>query len=275
MLLAPLLVYTAFGIFWVVQLGRQGLTNRTALGGAILAMALATLPQAYLPPLVVRFLQSATPCYLLAIWLVAELVRVAGTRTAAWAGGVAATAAGAAAVWLAVSGVPRIEPWQDYAGSWRLHRNSVPVDVLGDEIFTSFQTAEEIRLIRAFLGDRAPEGEPIFAWPWLSLHYLLLERPNPTRAVFERIRSGNFSMTSGMKRAEMERLLGSISLPPGLRSNSAGACAGRGTRRCCSTGRVCTSRAGTSDRWWRSSRVSSSWAARRARAPRCWTAWNF
>jgi hypothetical protein len=209
LLLAPPFVYAAFAAVWVLEVRRGGITPRTILGGTLLATALATLPQVYLPPLVARFLQSAAPCYLLATWLVAELVRRADSRFVAAAAGLTACAAGAAVVWLAVAGIPRIQPWPDYTGSWRLRRDSAPVLVLGDRIFTSFQNAEEIRLVRAFLHDRAPADQPVFAWPWLSLYYVLLERPNPTRAVFERILPGDFAMTSSMKHREMERLLAS------------------------------------------------------------------
>jgi arylsulfatase A-like enzyme len=200
-LLLALLAYPiALGLLWrEIRARRLGVP--TLLGLAVLIHAAPSLVQGYYPLLLVRFLQSAIPLYLLGAWILGRL----GERSRRLA--VAATAILLAAflggVW---GGFPTVHPSDSYTGSARMLGYSVPVDILGDTVFTDQETADGIRLARAFFTERTSPTETVFTAPLLSLYYVLLDRRNPTRFLGD---IGNRAMSAGRKRVEIERLLAS------------------------------------------------------------------
>jgi hypothetical protein len=119
-----------------------------------------------------------------------------------------ATAA-AVLVWGVISGIPRIDPTDSFTGSARMRQGDALVSVLGTDVLADQKTAEQVRLARSFVATHTEPGEPVFAAPWLSLHYVLLDRPNPTSYVFERMGRGDLAMSGPMKATQMKRLLDS------------------------------------------------------------------
>lgn len=199
-LLTPLVVYPVFAVALLRRWMERRKTAEALFGAALLAYALATLPQSFTPPLIVRFLQAAAPFYLVVTWLGAM-----GGRASVFATGAAA----AVLVWAVTVGLPRVDPTNAFTGSQRMRHEAAEVEVLGDIARTGWGTVEEIRLVRSFVEAHTDPGEPVFAAPWLSLYYVLLDRPNPTGYVFERMSLGDFAMSGGMKEAEMQALLAS------------------------------------------------------------------
>jgi hypothetical protein len=208
-LLLPLALYALLGTALVGRLRRDGLGRETALRGAILAYACATLSEAYRPLLLLRFLQSALPFYLLIVAGASDLegwLRARPGRGAAAIPAAAAVAGGAALVALVVFGLPRVKP-PLYTGSARMLRYHVPVEIVGDCILEAPAEAEEIRLVRGFF-EHVPRGEPVLAVPTLPLYNVLLGRPNPTAFLADHP-TGNFVMSAERKRIEARRLLAS------------------------------------------------------------------
>jgi hypothetical protein len=173
------------------------------LVAALLAHAAAALVQGYNPPLLVRYLQSAVPFYLLGTFALGQLDPRWRSRAAA----LAVLALGWQ-VSTVIAGAERIVPSDAYAGSLRSLRYSVPVRVLNDELYTDAQTAQDISLARSFVAAHTRAQEPIFTAPQHSLYYVILERPNPTRFLAD-FKMGNRGMPAQQKRREMERLLAS------------------------------------------------------------------
>jgi hypothetical protein len=210
LMLVPLALYPALAIVIALRVRRDGVTREHALLGALLGFAIATLTQMYRPLLLLRFLQSALPLYLLVTIAAAQAMtwlRTRGRTSAAHA--VAAAAFGAAALLVeqVVFGLPAVvQPI--YTGSARVLRLGQPVEVLGERFYEGFGLAEEIRLARAFFATHAAPGEPTLGLPTLTLYNTLLERPNPTRYLNDHP-SGNFVMTAEQKSAEAARLLAS------------------------------------------------------------------
>jgi len=210
LMLLPLALYPALAFVLVARLRREGLTARNALLGALIAYAIATLSQAYFPLLLLRFLQSALPFYLLATIAVADGASALRARDHTLsAQALVATAFGAAAllVGLVIFGLPGVRQ-PIYTGSLRMLRYSQPVEVLGASIQEDRGLAEEIRLVRAFFAANVATGEPTIALPIHPLYNVLLARPNPTRYIADHP-SGDFTMTAEQKRAEAFRLLAS------------------------------------------------------------------
>lgn len=210
LMLLPLAVYAALTVVVSRRVLRDGIRRDHALLAALLAFGVATLTQAYRPMLLLRFLQSAVPFYLLAtiaasqasVWL-----RARGAGAVALAPVVVLAGAAAWLVTQVVFGLPGVvQPI--YTGSARVLRLAHPVDVLGDRFYESFATAEEIRLVRAFYSAHAAPDEPTLGLPIHALYNAILERPNPTRYIHDHP-SGEFIMTADMKQAEAERLLAS------------------------------------------------------------------
>jgi hypothetical protein len=200
-ILSPLVLYPTFALLLLRDWLRGGRAETTLLGATLLGYAVATLPQSFTPPLIVRFLQAAAPYHLIAAWVCA-LALPGGAR-----GALPAALIAAGLVSAVVAGIPRVDPSDSFTGSLRMRRGDALVPILGDTVRTDWGTAEEIRLVRSFVSARTQPGEPVFAAPWLSLYFVLLERPNPTGYVFERMGIGDFAMSDERKRAEMERLL--------------------------------------------------------------------
>jgi hypothetical protein len=208
-MLLPLVVYPAAGLVLLLRLRRDGVTVDTALRGALLAFAGATLSQAYHPFLLLRFLQSAIPFYLLATITAADAGRALGARQSplARAPAVALAGAGAAFVALVFFGLPLVvQPV--YTGSLRMLRYDTPIELWGARVLESFGVAEEVRLVRAFYDRHAAPGEPTVGFPQLSGYNLLLDRPNPTAWIGEHP-TGNFVLSAERKRGEAARLLAS------------------------------------------------------------------
>lgn len=218
-LVAPVFVCGAVGIALLVRLQREGLVARNVLTGALLAYAVATLPQTYSMAIVIRLLQSALPFYVLTAYLALEIGRAIGFLLGkpAWAParfGVPAITvlAGGWLVWLVIEGLPTIIPGDEFTGSWRMRRHSAPAPILsGETVYLPWQRAEEARLVRTFLDARLEPDEPILALPLLTSYYLLLDRPNPTGIVGERAARDNRDtvMNHAQKEREMQRFLDS------------------------------------------------------------------
>ncbi len=216
-LIAPVFVYAGVGVALLVRMLREGIVIRNVLTGALLAYGVATLPQAYSMPFVIRLLQSALPFYLLTAYLALEVARAIGFLLGKpeWAPasfGVAGIVvlAGGWLVWLVNSGLPTILPGDEFTGAWRMRRDTAPAAILGgNTVYLPWNRAEEVRLVREFLDAHSTPDEPILALPLLSSYYLLLERPNPTGIVGERPRARNAVMTQAQKEREMGRLLDS------------------------------------------------------------------
>jgi len=206
-LLLPLLLYPLSALLLLRALRRDGITPATALRGAILGFATATLTQAYYPMLLLRFLQSALPFYLLATIAASDLSRALRARGAAALPGVALGAAGAALVGLVCFGFPQI-PQPIYTGSLRMLRYHEPVAIGSETVLESFALADEVRLVRAFYQANAPADQPTAGFPDLPTYNLLLDRPNPTAWIGEHSR-GNFVLSVERKQREAERLLAS------------------------------------------------------------------
>lgn len=209
LMLLPLVLYLALGVVLARRVLRDGVTREHALLGALLAFAAATLGQAWRPLLLLRFLQSALPFYLLATIATGQAIawlRARGAPNAAYAVAVAAFGGAALLVGQVVCGLPGVvQP--AYTGSYRALRLTHPVDVLGDRFYEGFALADEIRMVRAFFAERGA-GEPILAIPALPLYHAILERPNPTRFLSDHP-TGDFVMTTAQKREDAERLLAS------------------------------------------------------------------
>ncbi|UCE87165.1 MAG: hypothetical protein JSU66_05405 [Deltaproteobacteria bacterium] len=213
LMLAPLVVYPAAGVALIARLRRHGLDATSVLLLSLLAVAVATLSQAYLPMLLIRLLQSAIPLYLLTTFVAAELARVLARRAAAGPGRLVAAAppvllvaAAAALVWLVIAGIPHVHPSDEYSGSARVRRAREPVEVLGDTLRVRWELAEEIRLVRAFFDACCEPDEPVLALPLHATYYILLDRRNPTRILGEHYGPGDYVLSDARKRAEMERL---------------------------------------------------------------------
>ncbi len=216
-LVAPLFVYAAVGIVLLVRLVREGLVARDVLTAALLAFGVATLPQAYSMPFVIRLLQSALPFYLLAAYLVLEVGRAIGSISGKpqWipirvVGAGITILAAAWVVWLVNVGIANVIPGDEFTGAWRMRRHTEPTPILGgDTVYLPWARAEEVRLVREFLDSHAAPGEPFLALPLLASYYLLIERPNPTGLLIERPRAHNSLVTHARKEREMQRLLDS------------------------------------------------------------------
>jgi hypothetical protein len=212
LLLLPLAILPAAGLAWLARLRRSGLDARGVLLAALLASGVASLTNAYYQLRVLRLLQSIAPYSLLATWLAAAAVREARRRLGALAAGAVAgagIAAAAAFAWAVLLGVPAILPGEEYSGSLRAARYATPVSLLGDTVYTDPQTADQIRLLRAFVGRRVPPSEPIFVAPLESEYYALLERPNALWMQIDDYLPGDFLLTDAEKREQMRRLLDS------------------------------------------------------------------
>ncbi len=210
LMLLPLVLYPVAGVLLLRCIRRGGLSAANVLVGGLVAIACATLTQAYYPMMLLRFLQSALPCYLLATfvlaqsaaWLSARGIRLAAPVTAAVGAGLVALLAEQV-----VFGLPAVrQPL--YTGSARVLRCRNPVEILGDTVTEEYWLAEEIRLVRGFYREHTVADEPTLGLPSLSLYNVLLERPNPTRFLADHGR-GDFVMTAAQKRVEADRLLAS------------------------------------------------------------------
>jgi hypothetical protein len=209
LMLLPLALYPTLAIALLARLRREGLNARNALVGALLAYATATLSQAYFPMLLLRFLQSALPFYLLATIAVADGVAALRARERfVLSHALVAATFGAATllVGLVGFGLPAVRQ-PIYTGSLRMLRYRHPVEALSASINEDWGLAEEIRLVRAFFAG-VPAGQPTIALPIHPLYNVLLDRPNPTRYVGDHP-TGNFTMTAAQKQAEADRLLAS------------------------------------------------------------------
>lgn len=207
LMLLPLVIYPLFAWRVLARWWRTGPTERVLLGAGLLAYAVATLGQAYYPMLLLRFLQSAIPFYLVATWLLAEAaaaLHARGRRGIARALAIAVAAAGATLVWLVWFGLPEVRQ-PIYTGSARVLQLAHPVDVLGETVNETFALTEEIRCVRAFFAAHSAPGEPTFALPSHPLYPVLLDRPNPTRYLADHP-IGDFVMSAEQKRAEAARL---------------------------------------------------------------------
>jgi hypothetical protein len=210
LMLLPLVLYPVSGVLLLRCIRRDGLSSTNVLIGGLLAIACATLTQAYYPMLLLRFLQSALPCYLLATyalargvtWLSARGIRYAVPTAVALGAGLVALLAEQV-----IFGIPAVRP-PIYTGSARVLRCQNPVQILGETVTEEFGLAEEIRLVRGFYREHAAADEPTLGLPSLSLYNVLLERPNPTRFLAEHP-AGDFVMTAAQKRVEADRLLAS------------------------------------------------------------------
>ena len=190
-LLLPIVVYVAVAVTLARRLLRgRALGPEFGLVAALVLYGVATLPQAYYPALLLRFLQSAPPFYLLSVWLLSRAALAlaarggAARRAAQWVPPLTA-AAGAWLVWLVIRGLPHFAPYDEYSGSLRARRYDHRIRVLDEELYVDWPRAEEIRRVRAFFAEHTAPGEPIFAAPLFSLYYTLLDRPNPTRLLAE------------------------------------------------------------------------------------------
>lgn len=217
LLVAPVFVYVGVAVVLLVRLVLEGFGPRNVLTGALLAYAVATMPQAYSMPFVIRLLQSALPFYVLTAYLVLEIGRALGSLVGKPDWGpvriaVALTVILAAGwlTWLVNVGVENVLPGDEFTGAWRMRRATEPAPIVGgDTVYLPWARAEEARLVRAFLDTHAAPGEPVLALPLLSSYYLLLERPNPTGILGERPRARNSVLTQSRKEEEMQRLLDS------------------------------------------------------------------
>lgn len=213
MLLAPLAVLAAAAIAWALRFRRCGLDARAVLLAALLVSGVASLTNVYYQLRLLRLLQSIAPYSLLATWLVAAAARTARRdRASPWpARGVELAGLALAAVfaWAALAGVPRILPGAEYSGSLRASAYDTPVSLLGDTLYTDFETADQIRLLRAFVEHRVPADEPIFVAPLEAEYYPLLGRPNALWMSITDYLPGDFLMTDAEKREQMRRLLAS------------------------------------------------------------------
>ncbi|MDJ0868909.1 MAG: hypothetical protein QNK03_22565 [Myxococcota bacterium] len=207
-LLAPLLLYPVAAWLWL----RRARRGRVELLPAALGLfAIATLPQAFAPALLIRFLQSALPFYLLATWVGAAAADALRRRHPARAGLVPAALAALAGlyVWGVVDGLPRVLPDREFTGSVRMRLHADAVQVLGDETRVSWRRAEEIRLLRNFFEQNAADQTTLFAAPLLSGYYPVLGLANPTRYTIEHVHAGDWAMSDAMKREAMDALLAS------------------------------------------------------------------
>ena len=212
LLLLPLAILPAAGLAWLARLRRRGLDARGVLLAALLASGVANLANVYYQLRLLRLLQSIAPYSLLVTWLVAAALREARRRLGAGAARIVAgsgIAAAAAFAWAVLAGVPAILPGDEYSGSLRAARYAAPVSLLGDTVYIDLQTADQIRLLRAFVGSRVPPSEPIFVAPLESEYYALLERPNALWMQIDDYLPGDFLLTDAEKREQMRRLLGS------------------------------------------------------------------
>ena len=210
LMLLPLALYPALAFALLARLRAEGITARSALLGALIAYATATLSQAYFPMLLLRFLQSALPFYLLATVAIADgaaALRASERIHAARALVASAFAAAALLVGLVIFGLPAVRQ-PIYTGSLRMLRYGNPVALLGATIQEDRGLAEEIRLVRAFFAANTAPGEPTIALPIHPLYNVLVDRPNPTRYVADHP-GGDFTMTAEQKRTEAARLLAS------------------------------------------------------------------
>lgn len=202
-LLVPLGVSALAIVLAARALRVRGIGVDLLLVAALLVHAIAAVAQGYNPPLLVRYLQSATPFYLLATFVLGEI----GPRWRSPAAGFAALVLGWQ-VWTVIWQAERILPSDAYSGSLRALRHSVPVRILGEDLYTDAVTAEDIRLARSFFAAHTRADEPIFTAPQHSLYYVILGRPNATRFLAD-FKFGNRAMSREQKKREMERLLAS------------------------------------------------------------------
>jgi hypothetical protein len=209
-MLLPLAVYPTAAALVVARARGGAARAETALLGALLAYAVLTLNQAYSPMLLQRFLQTAVPFYALTAFCVATAAaRLAAHGRPRAAAGLVASTAGAAAllVGLVLFGLPELRQ-PVTTGSARALRCSEPVEVLGETLYEEPAVAEEIAGVRAFFAERAPRGTPVLALNAAPLYNVLLERPNPTRFLFDHP-NGDWVMTAAEKQREAERLIAS------------------------------------------------------------------
>ena len=213
LLLLPLVILPAAGLAWLARLRRCGLDARAVLLAALLVAGVASLSNAYYQLRLLRLLQSAAPYSLLSTWLVAAAVREARQRgaspRAARAVALGGLGAAAAFAWGVLAGVPAILPGAEYSGSLRAMRYAEPLSLLGDTVYTDFETADQIRLLRAFVDRHVPAGEPIFVAPLEAEYYALLERPNALWMQIDDYLPGDFLLTDAEKQEQMRRLLDS------------------------------------------------------------------
>jgi hypothetical protein len=201
LLLAVLAVYPFFLLSVWHALRTRPAELRTLLGAALLVLSVPALVQGYNPPLLVRYLQSALPFYLLVAWLIGGLrghVQLGATALASVALGVQ--------TWAVVSAFGMVHPSDAFTGSLRMLHYDTPVRVLDDTVLTDDSTAAEIRSVREFLELHAKPREPVFTAPLHSLYYVLLERPNPTTFLAD---LDNRAMSVPRKQLEMDRLIAS------------------------------------------------------------------
>jgi hypothetical protein len=210
LMLLPLVLYPVSGALLLRCIRRDGVSAQNVLIGGLLAVACATLAQAYYPMLLLRFLQSALPCYLLATFVLSQCVTWLSARGVSFAAP-AAVAVGTGLVALlaeqVVFGLPAVRQ-PIYTGSARVLRYQIPVEVLGETFTDDFGLTEEIRLVRGFYRDHTAADEPTLGLPSHSLYNVLLEKPNPTRFLAEHP-TGDFVMTAAEKSVEAKRLLAS------------------------------------------------------------------
>ena len=207
LMILPLLLYPALGIALLLRLRRGGMRSADWVLGALLVFALSSLAQAYLPMMLLRFLQSALPFYLLATigaWRAARWLDARGRRRSGNAVLGLLVVAAAVHVGGILSGLPSRSP-AIFSGSAQMLRYAHPVDVLGETFYEDFGLVEEVRQVRAFFATHASADEPTLALPAHALYNVLLERDNPTRYLIDHP-TGNFFMNADEKRAEAGRL---------------------------------------------------------------------
>jgi hypothetical protein len=210
LMIAPLVLVPLFGVWAAARVLRGRIDAETVLVLALVAFGAAALAQSYNPMLLLRFLQSALPFYLLATigaWRLHAWGMQRGSASLAALPVAALVAAGALHVGLVWWGLPGVhQPL--YTGSARMLRYQTPVEVGGETFRESFPLADEIRLVRAFYDAHTAPDEPTLALPFAPLYNPILGRRNPTRFLADHP-NGNFTLSAEEKRAEASRLLAS------------------------------------------------------------------
>lgn len=208
LMLLPIVFYGALGVTAARRFVRRPADPQNLLLGAVLLFGAAGLLQSWYPMLLLRLLQSALPFYLAVTIALFELGRRLADR-APRAPAIALGALGIAAcahLGIVLFGTPIAQAL--YTGSARSLRYREPVQILGETFYERFNTAEEIRLVRAFFATHATPDEPTLGLPTLTLYNPLLERRNPLRFLAEHPK-GNFVMTAAQKQDEAAQLLSS------------------------------------------------------------------
>lgn len=204
LLILPPLLYAAVLVSLVRRVRRSGFDAEAALVAALWLYALAGLLNTYYQMRLLRLLETGAPFWLLAAWLAAPGAGAARRMRAVRA--TALGAAGAAFAALVIFAVPRVLPSDDYSGSLRALRFDAPVAVFGETFYVEPDLADEIRMVRGYVGAHVPPDEPIFVGQVHSLYYLLLERRNPTRVLGSHLIDDRI-LSDAEKEREMARLL--------------------------------------------------------------------